>query len=320
MYASKYRIPTDLLGPVLGPLIGGFAAQHKDWTWPIWELMWLSGFCLIFLCFFLPETSSANILYRRSRRLRKLTGNDTLKCEPELAGEEMSLKDIAMMTLVRPFQLSFCEPICFCLNLYIALIYGLLYAWFESFAIVFIEIYGFNLGEEGLSFLGILIGAVLVIPLYFVYLYYVQEKQFNENGEIKPEKRLPPAMVGSFCIPICMFWFGWTSRPSVHWIVPIIGSGFFAVGTFLLFNSVLNYLGDAYPEYAASVLAGNDFMRSCFGAGFPLFSAAMYNKLGVGGASSLLGGLSIVFIPIPFALYFYGERIRKASKRARHDL
>lgn len=38
------------------------------------------------------------------------------------------------------------------------------------------------------------------------------------------------------------FWFGWTSTTSIHWIVPIIGSSFFSVGTFLLFQSVLNYL------------------------------------------------------------------------------
>ena len=191
----------------------------------------------------------------------------------------------------------------FLLNLYIALIYGLLYIWFESFPIVFEGIYRFNLAEEGLAFVGILLGAILVIPPFFYYLYKVVEPQFNENGEIKPEKRLPPAFVGAFCIPICLFWFGWSARPSIHWIMPIIGSGFFAVGTFLLFNSVLNYLPDAYPEYAASVLAGNDFMRSSFGAGFPLFATAMYKNLGVGWASSTLGFLSIAFIPIPFLLY-----------------
>lgn len=319
-YAIAIWGAAAICGPVLGPLVGGFAAQHKNWQWPIWELLWLSGFCLFFLIFFLPETSSANILYRRTRRLRLLTGNQTLRCETELLGETMSGKDIVLMVLVRPFSLTFLEPICFFLNLYIALIYGLLYVWFESFAIVFVEIYGFNLGEEGLSFLGILIGALVVVPPFFAYLYFIQEPQFDENGELKPEKRLPPACVGAFAIPICLFWFGWTSRADIHWIVPIIGSGFFSVGAFSLFNSVLNYLGDAYPEYAASVFAGNDFFRSSFGAGFPLFANAMYRYLGVGKASSVLGGLSVGFIPIPFLLYFYGERIRRASKRARHDL
>lgn len=109
------------------------------------------------------------------------------------------------MTLVRPFTLNFTEPMVFLLNLYIALIYGLLYIWFESFPIVFIEIHGFTLGEQGLAYLGIFIGAVLVIPPFYFYLWKVQEKQFNENGEIQPEKRLPPAFVGAFCVPICTF-------------------------------------------------------------------------------------------------------------------
>ena len=69
--------------------------------------------------------------------------------------EQMTGKDIVMMALVRPFTLNFTEPMVFLLNLYIALIYGLLYIWFESFVIVFIEIYGFGLGTEGLAFLGI---------------------------------------------------------------------------------------------------------------------------------------------------------------------
>ena len=290
-------------GPTLGPLVGGFAVQAKGWSWTIWELMWLSGAALVMFVFFLPETSSANILWRRTRRLRKITGHQKLKCEPEILGEQMTPKDIVMMVLVRPITLNFTEPMVFLLNLYIALIYGLLYIWFESFPIVFNGIYGFSLGLEGVAFLGIFVGVLLVVPPFFWYLYKYVEPQFNENGELKPEKRLPPAFVGAFCIPICLFWFGWSSRPGVHWIVPIIGTGWFSIGAFLLFNSVLNYLGDAYPEVAASVLAGNDFMRSSFGAGFPLFATAMYNKLGVGWASSLLGFLAIAFIPIPFLLY-----------------
>jgi len=217
-----------VLGPVLGPLVGGFAAQHEGWRWTIWELMWLSGFCFVFLFFFLPETSSANIIYSRTKRLRKLVNKDNypaLKCEPEIEGEGMTGKDIAMMVLVRPFTLTFFEPILLALNLYIALLYALLYIWFESFPIVFIGIYHFNDGELGLAFLGILIGCFIIIGPFWWYLWKYTEPQFK-NGELKPELRLPPACVGGFCIPICLFWFGWTSREGVHWIVPIIGTMF----------------------------------------------------------------------------------------------
>ncbi|KAK3626500.1 GTPase-activating protein [Elasticomyces elasticus] len=316
-------------GPTLGPLVGGFAVQFgfvrggftAPWTWPIWELMWLSAFCLVFLFFLLPETSANNILVRRTKRLRKITGDDKLICEAELMSEQMTTKDIVMMSLVRPITLNFLEPMVFLLNLYIALIYGLLYIWLESFVIVFIDIYHFGLGEEGLAYLGLFIGALVVIPPFFWYLHHYLEPKFDENGNVNPEERLVSACFGGFFIPIALFWFGWSARESVHWIVPIIGTSFFTIGTFLLFNSVLNYLPDAYPEYAASVLAGNDFMRSSFGAGFPLFASAMYNKLGVGWASSLLGFLAIAFIPIPFVLYKYGATLRQNhSKFARKDI
>jgi DHA1 family multidrug resistance protein-like MFS transporter len=294
-------------GPTMGPMVGGFAAQAKGWTWTIWELMWASGFAFVFLFFFLPETSAANILYRRTKRLRKKTGDDKLTCEPEMMAESMTPNEIIMMALVRPITLNFTEPMVFLLNLYIALVYGLLYIWFESFPIVFVELYHFNLGEEGLAFLGILFGALITIPPFFWYLHKYIEPKFNENGEIKPESRLPAACVGAFFIPICLFWFGWSSRASIHWIVPIIGSAFFSVAALLLFNSVLNYLTDAYPDYVASVLAGNDLFRSGFGAGFPLFASAMYKRLGVAWASSLLAFLGVAFIPIPFVLYIVSK-------------
>lgn len=45
-------------GPVLGPVVGGFAAQAKGWTWTIWILLWLSGATCAFLIFLLPETGA----------------------------------------------------------------------------------------------------------------------------------------------------------------------------------------------------------------------------------------------------------------------
>ncbi|KAF2150202.1 MFS general substrate transporter [Myriangium duriaei CBS 260.36] len=319
-YALSVWGMSAVAGPTLGPTVASFAVVAKGWRWSIWELMWLSGFALVVLFFCLPETSSTNILFRKMKRISKITGNDQLTTEALLEGEHMTGKDIAMMVLVRPITLNFQEPMVFFLNMYIALIYGLLYCWFESFPIVFMQIYKFSPGVFGLSYLGILCGALITLGPFFAYLRFVQEKQFDANGNIQPEKRLIPAMVGCFAIPICLFWFGW-SAGRTHWIVPIIGSAWFSVGAFLLFNSILSYLGDAYPNYVASVYAGNDLLRSSFGTGFPLFATQMYTRLGVDWASSLLGFLSIAFIPIPFVLYKYGKTLRvNHSKFARKDI
>ena len=98
-----------------------------------------------------------------------------------------------------------------------------------------------------------------------------------------------------------------------------------AVKSILLYRSqhyqisILNYLPDAYPEYAASVLAGNNFVRCTFGAGCVLFAAPMYNNLGIQWASTLLGILGLVFVPVPFLFYFYGDKIRRASRHALKD-
>ena len=226
--------------PSLGPLLGSFSARFEGWRWTIWELMWLSGATLVLLFFFFPETSASNILYRRARRLRKATDNSSIMSASEIAAATMSPRDLAVDVLVRPFALNFQEPIVFVLNLYIGLIYALLYIWFESFPIVFVGIYHWREQLVGLSFLGLFVGAFLVMPPFFAYLYYVQEPKYNEKGDLKPEERMPVAIVGALIVPICLLWFGWTSRESVHWIVPIIGSSLFSVAALLLFVSRLS--------------------------------------------------------------------------------
>ena len=278
----------------------------------------MSGLGLSILICALPETSTPCILYYKAKRLRKITGNDKLQSESEITQKEMTPAQIAKTSLLMPFILSFTEPIIFLLNLYIALVYGILYIFFEAFAIVFVEMYGFNYGELGLSFLGIFIGSLLALAGFEIYLKTHLEKQFDKakDGMIEPEQRLPPAMVGAFFIPICLFWFGWTARPDIHWIVPIISTAFFGAGTFLLFQSILNYLPDTYPTRAASVLAGNDLFRSAFGAGFPPFSSAFFMNEGVGVSCSILGALATLMIPLPFVFYKYGKQIRSKSKHA----
>lgn len=72
----------------------------------------------------------------------------------------------------------------------------------------------------------------------------------------------------------------------------------------------------SYPQYAASLFAGNDFFRSLFAFGAVLFGRPMYLNLGVGKGTSLLGGLSVIGIVGMFVLYLYGAKLRARSKFA----
>ena len=195
------------------------------------------------LVFFLPETSTKNILSRRAERLRKLTGNNKLATEAEITFQNVTARKVAYVTIIRPWILTFTEPLVFLLHLWIALIFGILFIWLESFPLVFTGIYGFNLGENGLAFLGLLVGAMICIPPFIWYDHVVQRKLFGETGNItKPEMRLIPAMATAACIPICLFWFGWSARPDIHWIMPLTGTGFFAIGALVIVVSPLKTL------------------------------------------------------------------------------
>ena len=83
-----------------------------------------------------------------------------------------------------------------------------------------------------------------------------------------------------------------------------------------IFLALFNYVIDAYLFVAASALAGTTVMRSCFGAGFPLFATQLYETLNPRWASTLLGGLAILMTPIPFILKKYGPVLRRRSKYA----
>lgn len=121
-------------------------------------------------------------------------------------------------------------------------------------------------------------------------------------------------MAGSIGLPISLFWFAWTSKKSVHWIVPIMGLVIFVWGNVSVFIPCVLYIMDTYmATNSASAIATNGLLRYIFGAVFPLFTVQMYNRLGFQWASSLLGFVTIAVIPVPWVLFVFGEKIRRRS-------
>jgi MFS family permease len=220
------------------------------------------------------------------------------------------------VALSRPWVLLFREPIVFLLSLYMAIIYGTLYMMFAAFPIVYEGKRGWNQGVSGLAFLGIMVGMILAV-VYSIWdnKRYIKTQDKHE-GFAPPEARLPPVMLASVAVPVGLFWFAWTNYPSIHWSVSIIAGAPFGFGMVLVFLGIMNYLIDAYTIFAASVLAANSVLRSCFGAAFPLFTTYMYNNLGIHWASCIPAFLALACVPFPFLFYKYGAKIRKSCKFA----
>ncbi|KAE8366520.1 major facilitator superfamily domain-containing protein [Aspergillus caelatus] len=317
-YAIALYAVSGVCGPILGPILGTLAIERwKTWTATLWLLSGVTAFTTVFIFFLLPETLYSNILLRRAQRLRNQTGNPSYQSQADIDTPESNLAIRIVRQTIDDFKLSCMDPVIIFVNMHTMLIYGILYLWFEFFPFVFDGIYHFTAIQQGLAFFGILVGAVVSVIVYVLWLYFsYQPRVAKPDAIVEPEARLVPGQVGAICIPVCLFMFAWTSRESVHWIVPIIGTAFFAPGFYLTFQSILNYLGESYPRYVASVFAGNTFFRSSFGGALPLAAPRMLQSLGIGWASSTLGFISIAMVPLPFILERYGKRLRSWSKYA----
>ena len=271
-------------------------------------------FVLMFL--FLPETSAPNILLRRAQRLRKLTGNSMLKSQSEIDQGNTSISAVAIAQLIRPTEIMLKDPAVLFVNVYTAFCYGIYYSFFEAFPLVYIGIYGFNIGELGLVFLCIIVGCVIGIAVYCSYIWFYLEPDIKKNGLRAQEHRLVPALFGSMLMPAAMFWFAWTSEPSIHWMVSIVGIMWFAVGAFILFQCIFMYLPLTYPQYAASLFAANDFCRSAWAAGSIIYAHPLFINVGIGKGVSVLAGLLVGGVIGMWTLWWFGAKLRAKSKFA----
>ncbi|KAH8898015.1 MFS general substrate transporter [Thozetella sp. PMI_491] len=292
------------VGPSIGPLLGGFVNYHLNWRWTYYIIILWALILLLGIIFCTPETFHPVILRVKAIRLRDETGDHRYWAPMERA-PKLDQKT-ALILLLRPFQFLFLEPMCICLSIYSAVLLGILYLFFAALPEVFRTNHHMNLWQSGLAFSGIvsgMIAAVLTSPGWERLRRYLRD-------------RFPPAMLGGVLIPAGLFWVGWTTEPTIFWLVPIIGSSLFGCGVILVFNGVFTFHVEAYNEHAASALAANGFARAIIAATFPLLEIPLYEKLGFQWSTSILAFSTVILAPFPWIFFMYGRTLRAKSRYA----
>lgn len=216
-------------------MIGGFVLERKGWRW----LEWVSVFFGAFSCFFalgMEETYQKTILERAAGKGVNLA--------PKSARSYLnSFQKWIGQSLLRPVGMLISEPIVLFLSLYIGFNFAVLYAFFASLPLTFSEVYHFSEYEIGLVFLSLGIGAVLATITSIVCDRFIYQRKLRtelaagRSGNLPPEIRLYPAVMGSIGVATGLFWFAWTARPSVHWISPVIALVPFNWGNLCIFVS-----------------------------------------------------------------------------------
>ena len=223
------------LGPILGPVIGGFLSQAKGWRWVFWLLTIVSGATLLLGTIFLRETYSVVILERKTQRIIHETGNQNLV---SALHDPTPPREVFKRTIVRPVKMLIFSPIVLLLSIYESVLFGYFYLFLTTFTRVFQEQYGFGIGITGLTYLGLGFGSFtgLIIAGKSSDIFYRRLTAKN-HGSSKPEFRLPLLFFTSPLVAAAFFWYGWSAEAKTHWIVPILGTMLFGMGMMPAFVS-----------------------------------------------------------------------------------
>lgn len=168
---SLYSI-SPFIGPSFGPVIGGFINYNTDWRWTYYVVIIWAAVELVLLYLFCPETFHPQVLRMKAKRLRKSENNPNLFAAIERNNKslwqalkfscktpfrksllvrnlETTLHRIYGVLLgtnccfdlfcacLRPTEILAHEYMAVLLNLWTALLLGILYLFFNAFPIVF---------------------------------------------------------------------------------------------------------------------------------------------------------------------------------------
>ncbi|KAK7462878.1 hypothetical protein VKT23_007457 [Stygiomarasmius scandens] len=316
-----------MIGPALGPVVGAWIAELADWRWVFWSTSLFDVVVQVAGVLYLQETYAPVLLERKARRLAKSMATDPEKdgkhspthFRTVFEGEDRSWKTIFSKALTRPFMLFAREPIIQLLGAYMSLIYGVFYLFITTMPGIFRNVYHESPGIGGLNYIALGSGMIFASFMNSRTMDKIYKYCKNRNGGVgEPEFRVPTIVPASIAFPVGMLMTGWGAQNHTHWIVVDIGIFLVGMGMILAFQCIQTYIVDVFTLYAASGIAAVGFTRSLCGFCFPLFADAMYSKLGYGKGNTIISAIAIALgCPAPWILWFYGKRIRGASKYAR---
>ena len=250
------------------------------------------------------ETNANMILAAKAAHLRKETGNPDLW---PARVKHVPVRQLLKRALVRPVRILLFSPIVFLIAMYMAITFGMTYLLFATFPTVFQQTYGWSTGVSGLAYLGLGFGCTIGLAVSAS----LSDKLLKKEGG--PERRLLLMIwVGGPTVPIGIFWYGWSANYAVHWIVPILGTVFIGLGVLVVTTSAQLYMMDMFgPEGAASALAATTLVRNASGAFLALAAGPLYKEFGLGWGNSVLGFITLAFVPVPILFYKYGGWLRE---------
>lgn len=329
----------SLLGPSLGPTIGGLLAQYLGWRSIFWFLVILASVWLVPFVIFSPETARKvvgngsipppkwNMSLSSYLKMRKIPEEERLEAESIMVPGSRKLSfPNPLPTLAIVFQKD---------TSLLLISNSILFAGFYDVAVaitsIYKEIYNLTDAQIGLCYLPFGIGASLAALINGQFLDYNYRRIATQLGlpivrnrhtDLKnfPIERARlqiafPLIVGASC---CVIAFGWCVNFTVHLAAPCVIT--FVLGLCLTgsFNTVSTLLIDLYPNTAATATASNNITRCLLGAGATAVIQPMLNAMGRGWCYTFIALVMLCTMPLLMVIIRKGPQWRE-ERRIRQE-
>ncbi|KAK8091678.1 hypothetical protein PG997_002039 [Apiospora hydei] len=213
------------------------------------------------------------------------------------------------------------DPIVIVCSLYLALNYAVVFQFFISGPILLKDKYGFTFGQTSLAFLAMIIGALISLTVNISVDFLGAWKGPRDAfGKPRTENRLLPALMGGLMLSSALFAVGFTPNPRGNIKLVFTGIVILTWGTMDILVSLVSYVSDVYSmQHAMTALSAMAFARY-FAAGImPLFAVNLAENVPTKVLFAGYGGMTLVMLPAPFVLFYYGEKLSLNSGYSRYD-
>ena len=335
-YAAFLALPT-ILGPSIGPVIGGAIAQFLGWRNIFWFLAITGGINLFILIAFFPETcrrivGDGSILPRKANQtLLQLFRNrhKNRPHEPEngtpppTSGVESPKAEFPWSRFLSALTLLF-EKEMFLLSSYGGLLFAGLYAVGTAAPSLFAKYYGYNGLTIGLLYLPLAFGSVVAVVLVGKVLNWnfqrhakrlniiVVKGQYMDLSDFPIEKARVEVLVPPFVLSVIVITaWGWTveNRVSIGVVVVLVfllGLGLSGVAS--VFSALIT---DIRPEKASAASASNNIIKFLLGAAMSAAIDPLISAVEPGKAFSIIASFYVVVSPCLVLVVKKGMRWRR---------
>lgn len=296
--ALGFFLSGTLVGPALGPFIGGIIVTFRSWRDIFWLQTALAGAATIFCIFLQPETIHA----KRSSELE------------DLPPKQKAVKIGQWLNPVRIIRL-FRYPNLLLTSLASASLVWNMYSLLTPIRYVLNP--RFNLQsplQSGLFYIAPGCGYLLGTLVGGRYADYVVKKYIRLRGERVSEDRLRSCLVFlGGVIPACMVVYGWSVEKRLGGVaLPVVMMFLQGVAQLFCFPSLNTYCLDVMQARSAEVVAGNYFMRYMFAAVGSAVCLPGVRAIGVGWFSTISALFLVAGAVATHVTAVYGKQWRVA--------